>query len=628
MLCLTIFRIISKNVGVRRHVEERAMHFYYGELRKVSVFKIKCNIIASVGDSQYWKTSFVLQRTYNIHQSSFTNSYFNSLEMADKEMYQEVEEYVTETEEGHKREREIEHRDVASPPCKKRNCIEEEGTDTEVSLCHGNMEYCTKAKISAPHEGRNEMLCPENLSIKLVEKQEGVAAIIPESNEFRLGQRDRLIQEKIKMQESESDTLKTEMDTSQEATKMQEEEMIQELNENFLQPESLLLKDEHSQMSLKLMSESVDSLEESMQESFMSTDNLSAGEMSLNVNETDCETLESSCMSLENSMNDSSLMPLDEIYIKQESPIESSGAGKQKSKKKKRKKARSTSCDEGTDNIPHINVRPNYFVGVQISNSDIHNAIIRVQEDLVAFDPALCKALVDVASSHITLLIARIDDENALALAKAALDDCSEIVGSELIDSPIQLTFSGLDHFSKNVLYVHVIEDEHYQRLIELSNCIRMCFSQRGVFLPNMKPLNPHLTVAKMSKAPRGKGKAGPRKIDPSSYTAHRNIAFGIQIVHSLQLLSMNLPKDEKRYYFCSKEIKFGYDIKEINDHSKCCFPRRPIISVHRRSLSTKARQNITDEGPNLLGSAVGFTTALAASLLILYVVGKVSGRV
>jgi hypothetical protein len=33
---------------------------------------------------------------------------------------------------------------------------------------------------------------------------------------------------------------------------------------------------------------------------------------------------------------------------------------------------------------------------------------------------------------------------------------------------------------------------------------------------------------------------------------------FGTQVVHGLQLLSMNKPKDGNGYYYCSHEVSFG----------------------------------------------------------------------
>ncbi|XP_066953476.1 A-kinase anchor protein 7-like isoform X2 [Macrobrachium rosenbergii] len=367
-----------------------------------------------------------------------------------------------------------------------------------------------------------------------------------------------------------------------------------------------------------------DSLESS-EDSLQSTENLSSCDVSLGFIETECESLESSMLFMGNSLDDLSTSALDDDKDKMgaESADGTSSQPGTKEKKKKRKRKRKTSKSEveSVDNKLLSNVRPNFFVGVQVSDSEIHKNIIKVQEALLAFEPAFSRALVDVATSHITLLIARIDDENALSLATSALEEY--VKGLEQGVEPIQLTFSGVDNFSNSVIYARVIEDEHHQKLIDISAGLRQVFAEKGVCMPNTKPLNPHLTIAKMSKAPRGKGKQCPRKIDPQSYESYRELFIGSQPVQSLQLLSMNLPKDEKRYYYCCKEIPIGKSVVKNKDHSQCCFPRRPVISNQSRSFSTRTPK----EPFNFVASSVGFMTALAASLMIVYVVGKVSGK-
>ncbi|XP_068246988.1 A-kinase anchor protein 7-like isoform X2 [Palaemon carinicauda] len=366
-----------------------------------------------------------------------------------------------------------------------------------------------------------------------------------------------------------------------------------------------------------------DSLE-SLEESLQSTENLSSCDVSLSLNETECESLESSLLFMGNSLEDLSTSAIDDeknqVQLGADDGSSSHLETKEKKKKRKRKRKTSKSDVESGDNRQLSNVRPNFFVGVQVSDSEIHKNIVKVQEALLAFEPAFNKALVDVATSHITLLIARIDDENALSLATSALEEYAKSLEETM--EPLQLTFSGVDNFSNSVLYARVVEDEHHQRLIDVSAGLRQVFAEKGVCMPNTKPLNPHLTIAKMSKAPRGKGKC-PRKIDSHSYESYRELYFGSQPVQSLQLLSMNLPKDEKRYYYCCKETSIGKIVVKNTDHTQCCFPRRPIVSSQCRQFST----DIPKEPLNFVASSVGFMTAIAASLMIIYVVGKVSGK-
>lgn len=59
------------------------------------------------------------------------------------------------------------------------------------------------------------------------------------------------------------------------------------------------------------------------------------------------------------------------------------------------------------------------------------------------------------------------------------------------------------------VVYAPLVEDDHYHRLLDLAECVRSVFSECQVCMPDTRTLHPHLTIAKLSKAPRVKGKVG-----------------------------------------------------------------------------------------------------------------------
>ncbi|XP_063605012.1 uncharacterized protein LOC134780299 [Penaeus indicus] len=136
------------------------------------------------------------------------------------------------------------------------------------------------------------------------------------------------------------------------------------------------------------------------------------------------------------------------VDIGPDQPVCEETAKQKKKKGKRRERKRAT---EGTEaGAPRKDLRPNYFVGVKISNAEIHQAIVKIQEDLIAFEPKFARALIDVATSHITLLVAHIDNEEKLSLAISALDECKKKL-TDFTTKPIQLTFSGVGHFSNQV---------------------------------------------------------------------------------------------------------------------------------------------------------------------------------
>lgn len=59
------------------------------------------------------------------------------------------------------------------------------------------------------------------------------------------------------------------------------------------------------------------------------------------------------------------------------------------------------------------------------------------------------------------------------------------------------------------VIFAQMVEDDHFRRLLDLAVCIRQVFSDKGICMPDKKDLHPHLTIAKLSKVPRTKGKVG-----------------------------------------------------------------------------------------------------------------------
>ncbi|KAK3879832.1 hypothetical protein Pcinc_015639 [Petrolisthes cinctipes] len=318
---------------------------------------------------------------------------------------------------------------------------------------------------------------------------------------------------------------------------------------------------------------------------------------------------------------------------------------KQESGKKKRKHSSKKTVEKMEAGETSLrNLRPNYFVGIQISNADIHKALIRIQEDMVSYDESSFRALVDVATSHITLLVAHVDTEEALSLATSALAKCGKQLKDDLSVCPLQLTFSGISHFGHQVVYAQLVEDDHYHRLLDLAEYVRNVFSEGQVCMPDKRTLHPHLTIAKLSKAPRMRGKHAPRRIDPSSYKQHLDIHLGCQTVTGLQLLSMNKSKDQNRYYYNSAQVMFDIKCKDNMDHTQCCFPRRPILKSQRRTYTTATvaltvKDNVDDDEDDdnnnddgasnnwILPTTLTLVTVLASAYLLSAVIPRFRNR-
>lgn len=143
--------------------------------------------------------------------------------------------------------------------------------------------------------------------------------------------------------------------------------------------------------------------------------------------------------------------------------------------------------------------------------------------------------------------------------------------------------------------------DEGLARLRALRHAVLETFIDRSVAVEdatkNDDPWCPHLTVAKLSKfrtsAMKKKKQEKVRRIEPSWYANFDERVFGESRVTKVQLLAMSGPKDANRYYHCERSCPLDVEFAEEDDHTDCCFPRRPVLhtseAVLERGLSERS---------------------------------------
>ncbi|XP_042214077.1 uncharacterized protein LOC121860777 isoform X2 [Homarus americanus] len=236
------------------------------------------------------------------------------------------------------------------------------------------------------------------------------------------------------------------------------------------------------------------------------SENISSG-----VFETECESLTSSQVLPDGEAKESkTLIDAVKILDGTEEIVSSTKKDKRKRTKERKRKNWKKQGKKAVDSVDgeetkSKNVRANYFLAIQVTNADIHKAIVKVQEDMMASYEFLARSFVDVATSHLTLLVAHIDTEESLTVAQSAVEECCSRVMEEVRAKPILLTFSGVSNFSNQVVFAQLVEDEEYHRLLKFAESVRNVFSEKGVCMPDTKALNPHLTISKLSKASRVK---------------------------------------------------------------------------------------------------------------------------
>ena len=84
---------------------------------------------------------------------------------------------------------------------------------------------------------------------------------------------------------------------------------------------------------------------------------------------------------------------------------------------------------------------------------------------------------------------------------------------------------------------------------------VRSVFENHGLPSTESRAFNPHLTVAKVSKARRKR--KGIKHIEEETYSSFLNASFGSEVVSAIELLSMTEPTSEDGYYHCFERCSF-----------------------------------------------------------------------
>ncbi|XP_069678270.1 A-kinase anchor protein 7-like isoform X2 [Periplaneta americana] len=217
-------------------------------------------------------------------------------------------------------------------------------------------------------------------------------------------------------------------------------------------------------------------------------------------------------------------------------------------------------------------LRPNYFVGIQVSNPEIHQVVKMVQEVILSKEPALRTTLSSIPTLHITLAATHLRDIEHVNRAAEMVEKCVSDY-KEFFSKSTSLHFSGLHTFGDKVLFAGIQQGDVLEEVALMAKDLEVSFQELTGFATK-KGFKPHLTILKLSKDLRLR-KKGISKISSNLYSDISNTVFGTQTVKGIQLLSMNKPKDENGYYFCSHQVTFDVSCSESNDHTECC--KKPL---------------------------------------------------
>uniref|UniRef100_A0A3Q3X403 A-kinase anchor protein 7-like phosphoesterase domain-containing protein n=1 Tax=Mola mola TaxID=94237 RepID=A0A3Q3X403_MOLML len=199
--------------------------------------------------------------------------------------------------------------------------------------------------------------------------------------------------------------------------------------------------------------------------------------------------------------------------------------------------------------------RPNYFISIPITNTEISSAVIEVQEAVLHQEPQLAKAMIPVPTLHITLLVTHLASQEQVDLAAAVLAKAEPSLAELLGGQDLVLPFLGIGHFRKEVVFAGLAPGQHRHTLDKL---LRSRFAEQGLLQGDIRGFEPHLTIMKLSRASKFRSQ-GVKRVDPALYSNFTNKVFGDQRVERLDLCSMLKKKQQDGYYYTETSLQLGY---------------------------------------------------------------------
>ncbi|CAF1183493.1 unnamed protein product, partial [Didymodactylos carnosus] len=160
---------------------------------------------------------------------------------------------------------------------------------------------------------------------------------------------------------------------------------------------------------------------------------------------------------------------------------------------------------------------------------------------------------------------------------KSLQDACDQIQSSNI--SSVQLTFRSLSMFGKNILYIDLDKDSHYERLNQFADT---------------RKFTPHLTLVKLSKAHGNLRKKGIKHIEDTWCTMYKNQHFGVENIESLILCNM-MKKQMDGFYEIFSQYNLRYKQSIDLDSSNIA---DIIVDVPQDKEDDKKKQ-ISDECNN-----------------------------
>uniref|UniRef100_A0A3Q4N8V4 A-kinase anchor protein 7 isoform gamma-like n=1 Tax=Neolamprologus brichardi TaxID=32507 RepID=A0A3Q4N8V4_NEOBR len=268
----------------------------------------------------------------------------------------------------------------------------------------------------------------------------------------------------------------------------------------------------------------------------------------------------------------------------------------QESTKKKRKRKRGDSegrvdseDDGDKKKKKKESQRPNYFVSIPITNTQVQEAVLQQ-------DPRLAKAMIPVPTLHITLLVTHLANQEQVDLGLDVEPSLAELLGGR----DLVLPFSGISHFRKEVVFVGLASGQHRHTLDSLAELLRSRFEEQGLLQGDCRGFEPHLTIMKLSRASKLRSQVCVR-VDPALYSNYTDKFFGDQTVERVDLCSMLKKKQQDGYYHTETSLQLGGRRRSEPDEAELLkVSKRLVEDAVNRALQQYKQETLQNGGgPN-----------------------------
>lgn len=188
--------------------------------------------------------------------------------------------------------------------------------------------------------------------------------------------------------------------------------------------------------------------------------------------------------------------------------------------------------------------RPTHFLCIQICDQEVVANIRIVQDHILTVSPQLSEGLVSPTAFHITLCMVRLENDDQISKAKAALEKMKPHF-LLMLPQNVHLLLNGVDNFKDRLVYVKVAPNAALSKLVYL---LIERLQAAGVKTPgNHSEYTPHVTIVKMSR-PMQK-ELSVRIAGQALYSKFQNNIMGRQQLQTIDLCSLTGPKQEDGFF-------------------------------------------------------------------------------